>query len=286
MKRRRDVRERLAEAEKLAERYERSAEGHDATTSLACASGDMERAEKHLRLTERARKLARHHTGVAERLKPHASRANAADRVIDRLPPQPRPKPESKRERTERIRRERLHAQAEAARRKEMSAAGIDHDSRTASGKRDHEVQNLGGTKRARSLKHSSLFKNKSEATYSRVRACEIYDELWHAAHIGDYPEPRFEPKVDSSGKFGVIPMNAGAKEKLDAITKAIGAEPAALLYFRIIENWSFRAMARDGYGDERSLQFRFVAAVDAAARALGFAPESRMVQRMMEARA
>jgi hypothetical protein len=194
-------------------------------------------------------------------------------------PPQGRSKADAK--------RERLLKQGEAAKRRDHAAAGLDYDPRTAAGAREREIQNLGGTKRARSLSFGKLFKNKSEATNERCLACQKYEELWHFAKRGDFPNPRFEPRVDNSMQAGALPPAAGAKEKLADLVATIGEEGEALLYARIIENRTYTALCAESgmNADPRRLTGIFVQAVDAAARFFGLKPASELVRRAREAR-
>jgi hypothetical protein len=191
---------------------------------------------------------------------------------------------ETPKQRKERLKRERLGAQIEASRRKERNAAGMDYDPRTAAGRREPQIENLGGTKRARSASYRSLLK--TQRSPIREAACDMFENLWYAMRTGSYPNPRFEPRVDCSGRPDRLPPAARAKEYYASLVAEIGREAEAILYLRIIENLSYAALAaaESGTFKEKQLGAQFVVAVDAAATFFGLRPPSPIVTRMREA--
>src|SRR5215213_10651950 len=166
--------------------------------------------------------------------------------------------------------RRRAEEQAERARSRERSEANLpQHDSRTAAGRRDYEIQNLGGPKRARALASKNLFR-RSEATFPRTMACDKYSLLVHRAMRGDYPAPKFEPGVDGAGNgsdmMGVL-ESAQAKRQLARLRREIGYYHYGLLYHRIILGMTFTHMESEPLTmGRKTLGKQFLAAVDAAA--------------------
>ena len=207
----------------------------------------------------------------------HVRRRAGAVASADRIKASLNGPQEPFRARKERERQEKAHEE----RRARLASAAVSYAPGTRSAKREHEIQSLGATKRARSIAHAKLFRSAGEATAPRVLACSMYDDLWHFANAGQLPPPSFMPKVDCSASGDGPERVAGGQEKLSALVAALGREQAALLYFRIIENWTFTALAESFDEDERKLSARFVAAADAAARFFGLQAPSRMVRAM-----
>jgi hypothetical protein len=167
---------------------------------------------------------------------------------------------------------------------KDRAQAGMPpHDPRTAAGKREYHIAGLGRSKRASTLPHQALFYRKATATPIRISACDHYEALVLAAQSGLYPEMAFEPRVDSSSRAGQPPGNGYANERLRALQDAIGLEGAALLYLRIIENRSARSLAAEGFGDEKTVQARFTAAVDGAARFFNLTPTPFLIDKVLQ---
>jgi len=167
--------------------------------------------------------------------------------------------------------RRRAEEQAERTRTRERSEANLpQHDSRTAAGRRDYEIQNLGGPKRARALASKNLFR-RSEATFPRTMACDKYSLLVHRAMRGDYPAPKFEPGVDGAAGNGSDMMgvleSAQAKQQLTRLRREIGYYHYGLLYHRIILGMTFTHMESEPQTmGRKTLGKQFLAAVDAAA--------------------
>jgi hypothetical protein len=185
-------------------------------------------------------------------------------------------------ERRSRLKRERLDAMHAASKRK-AGAATPRIDERTAAGGRELQLDNLGHTSRERSLRSDRVFPNKAQASPERVRAVDVYLEVWHGAHAGI----KSVDLLNGGGGGGyrnIMPSGFGSHDTLTRMRATIGAEAETILFYRVIENMSFAWMAKQGFGSEHKLRAKFVEAVDAAARFFGFVPESRAVRMMREA--
>ena len=126
----------------------------------------------------------------------------------------------------------------------------------------------------ARSLTYKALFdRRSSDATTTRVAACAQFDSLWHAAHVGDFPEPRFEPQVDTSSRERAHQEHrAGAKRKLEQLRSTIGVSQYDLLEKRIIHNLRYTTLAQYFAMGRNRLPAAFVEATDALVGFFGLA--------------
>lgn len=207
------------------------------------------------------------------------------DAAASGSPPQRRRSRETKDQRQERFRRERRAALSLAAKSKEFTAAGLPAaDLRTAAGNREHQIDSVGGTKRARSLSIHKLIRG-PQNTPVRQETCRRYEEMFHQAHGDLYRSPAWTPKVDQS-YVSKTPTEGAANGKglYARLVAVIGEEANAFLYWRIIENMDFETMERNGFGQNRHLSQRFIQAVDAASRFFLKVPLSPMVERMKKA--
>ncbi len=184
-------------------------------------------------------------------------------------------------ERRVRLKREKLEAAHAAAKRRNVAATPPDQ--RTAAGGRELQIDNLGHTSRSRSLRSDRVFPNKAQASPERVRAVDVYTDVWHHAHAGI----KSVDLLNGGGGGGyrnTMPGGFGSHDTLTRLRATIGAEAETILFYRIIENMSFAWMAKQGFGSEHKLRTAFVEAVDATARFFKFVPESRAVRMMREA--
>ncbi|WP_156295609.1 hypothetical protein [Methylobacterium aquaticum] len=195
---------------------------------------------------------------------------------------------DQERERRERAeaRRQRMLDRADAARAKDLRAAGVDADARTAAGQRELVTNSARGVsrKRASLAGYEALIQNPKDRTPTRIKAMETFDELCHRAHAGLLPNPRFERGVDVSKSLPGVPDDrADALMEMSRLAARIGDVAQAILYFRVFERRRFTAMRDLGMGDERTLATLFLAAVDGVARHYGFATTHRAVEAMNE---
>jgi hypothetical protein len=276
-KSRRTAVDRQDDAERLYERNCRLADKHNRACEQAESEGNRDRALYHREMAHQCGERALRYRRKSDALGPAAKRAESLLRVNGRTPPLHLPQqPEGAPERQERLRRERKDRQAAAVedhRRKSANLQG--YDPRTAAGRRDHHIDNLGSGKRARSHSHTSLFRRKGDATWERLVACERYELLWHTANADQFRPQSFMPRVDTSTISTGPGGNVEAVQSFDALVRHLGAHLAGVMYFRIIENMGYRGMASFGMGREEHLSAQFLAAVDSAATFFGLAPES-----------
>ncbi len=97
-------------------------------------------------------------------------------------------------------------------RRKEMAQADVVWDPRTAVGRRDIALVNMGANTRASVSRFNTVLFRKAERTEGRQVAWAALERLFDRVGQGDVPEPRFEPGVDTSGTPGVADAKLDAK--------------------------------------------------------------------------
>lgn len=275
---RRTAVERQDDAERLYERNCRLADKHNRACEQAESEGNRDRALYHRDMAHQCGERALRYRRKSDALGPAAKRAESLLRVNGRAAPplHPPSPPEAPPQRLERLRRERRDRQAAAIedhRRKSANLQG--YDPRTAAGRRDHHIDNLGSGKRARSQRHTALFRRKAEATWERLMACERYEQLWHSSHADQFHPQSFLPRVDTSTISTGVEGNVDAVQRFQALAQHLGAHLAGLMYFRVIENMGYRGMSSAGMGREDHLSAQFLAAVDSAAAFFGLMPES-----------
>ncbi len=100
----------------------------------------------------------------------------------------------------------------------------------------------------------------------------EAFDELWHRAEAGLYPEPRFEPAVDTSaGASGITAHRMDGLAEMQRLTAYIGRQAQALLKMRIVDRMEVQAIARIGDRDPEGIGALIHAAIDGVAAFYGF---------------
>ena len=230
------------------------------TMTVSLAGGGQVRSRTHARRTRDARRML----DKAARLKSNAAQARVIERRMTTLrEAHPRPRPETARERKVREKAARAQAEIDLRKRRALASACVDYDSRTAPAMRELQVDSLGPNNRVRSLAYMALFdRRRRDATATRVAACATFDSLWHAAHAGDFPEPRFEPQVDSSTPERMHQERfADAKLRLEALRRRLDVMTYALLVERIVRNVRYAALT--WIGGVNTLPRRFVEATD-----------------------
>lgn len=268
---RKDVRARLAQANRSIESASRSFERHSQRIMRMEVKGQD--TSKVVQLRDRAEVKLKKWMKAADFLRAPAYRAQATEqRVNGMLASVPKPPQESERQRKARGKSQRQREAAHAVKTKVLSSAAIEFDPRLASADRDLHVDNLGSASRARSLTYTALFaKRMVDATATRVAACSAFDDTWHTAHVGEFPEPRFEPQVDSTrSEHTHQEAMASAKLKLQAIHTAIGPYLFAIAEQRIVRNTSYVSISRTMGIAAHHLPKQFIQAVDGIAVALG----------------
>lgn len=179
-------------------------------------------------------------------------------------------------------------AQADAARAKSLRTldAGLTFDRRTAGGSREIVLGNAKGKSEARVTlaSYGALIKEPKERTEPRLRAMEAFDELWHRAEAGLYPEPRFEPAVDTSaGASGVTAHRMDGLAEMQRLTAYIGRQAQALLWMRVVDRQELQAIARVAGRDPREVSAIVLAALDGVAAFYGFGRAAPEVERLDE---
>lgn len=141
----------------------------------------------------------------------------------------------------------------------------VESDTRTAAGSRELVV---GGVRKGRIVSmatYETLFARPQDRTAARLEAMHDFDMLCATAEAGLIPEPKFEHESGSGKGPGALVMEkrAAGLEELSDLRNAIGAGAVDLLLRRICDKAKLSALARDGYGTEKTVATLFVAAVD-----------------------
>lgn len=182
--------------------------------------------------------------------------------------------------------REAALAQADAARAKPLRDldANLTFDRRTAGGSREIRLGNAKGRSEARLTLagYSALIRDPKERTEARLRAMEAFDDLWHRAEAGLYPEPRFEPAVDTAaGASGITAHRMDGLAEMQRLTAYIGRQAQALLWMRIVDRQDFTAIARVTGRDARDVSALVLSAVDSVAAFYSFGRPAPEVERL-----
>jgi len=161
---------------------------------------------------------------------------------------------------------------------------GVAFDPRTAAGQREIQIRGPAVDKRASLADYAAMIHRQTDRTPPRLLALERFDQLWHRAHAGQFPNPRFERGVDTSRKVGgVSDDRADQLLEVDRLKARIGEEMFAVLFHLVIGGHSFTWMAGQGMGESERLDVLFLAAIDATARHFGLRERSRAVEAMEE---
>ncbi|KMO21410.1 hypothetical protein SQ03_03415 [Methylobacterium platani JCM 14648] len=186
------------------------------------------------------------------------------------------------------LKRELALAQADAAQARSFKEldAGLEFDRRTAGGSREIRIGNARGRadQRVTLASYSALIKDQAERTEARLRAMAAFDDLWHRAEKGLYPEPRFEPPVDTTaGPSGVTADRVDGLAEMQRLVAYVGRQAQAMLYLRIVERMEFTAIARLIGRDKRDVSALVLSAVDSAAAFFGYARPAPEIERLNE---
>lgn len=125
-----------------------------------------------------------------------------------------------------------------------------------------------GGVRVAMLRDYAGLIRRPQDRTEARLHAMQDFDDLCGAADSGLFPPPKFE--AESTGVSGpgatVMANRAAGLVELERITAAIGAANVAMLRGWIVERQTLTALARAGFGTERTVGALCIAALDALA--------------------
>jgi hypothetical protein len=280
------------------DRWAASAAKHREAQAKREAAGKVALAKISQEAAEKAEAHAKAHGQEADRLAPMVQRAQTVRRqnelvaearlarAMELAAATPHPKAISAKEQRrlakEQEKRDRLAQQGQAQRRRDEKAAGVDHDPRTAAGQREIQIRGPAVDKRASLADYANLIHRQTDRTPPRLLALERFDALWHRAHAGQFPNPRFERGVDTSRKIGGVSDDRAESLRLIGDVKTrIGEEFFAILFHRVINGHSFSWMASQGMGESERLGVLFLAAIDATARHFGLRERSRAVEVM-----
>lgn len=169
------------------------------------------------------------------------------------------------RERTVALKAQDRRNRADIKERARLEDLKVESDTRTAAGARELVV---GGVRKGRIVSMATyevLLARPQDRTPARLEAMHDFDMLCATAEAGLIPEPKFEH--ESSGGKGpgalVMEKRAAGLEELADLKDAIGPGNVDFLHRRICDRAKLSALARDGYGTEKTVATLFLAAVD-----------------------
>lgn len=229
--------------EEDAKRFEKNARGYSRV-------GDLKRAEMAFGRTDTTRKHAAEWRAEAERIQAGTSRDLARELALA-LKAQRRLESRDKNE-TQRLAR-----------------LGVVGDPRTAAGQREIASGGSGRGKAVASVRsYAELIRRPQDRTRARLETMEAFDNLCGTADAGLFPEPKFEHESGSGQGPGALVMDrrAAGLAQMEAATRAIGAQNVAMLRAWIYERQTLTALARAGYGTEKTAGRLALSAVDALA--------------------
>jgi hypothetical protein len=260
----------MAKANRSIESASRSFERHAERIMRMEVKGQD--ASKAIALRDRAEQKLRRWMKEADFLRGPVNRAQSTEKRVQlMLTATIKPPQETDRQRKTREKEKRQREAAHAIRSKTLASAAVDFDPRIATADRELHIDALGNANRARSLTYTALFGRRSvDATTTRVLACTAFDDIWHAAHAGEFPEPKFEPQVDSSRSDRTHQESrARAKMLLQKFHTAMGPYFYSIVEQRIVRNMSYGALARLLMIQPKALPGKFAQAVDVIAEVL-----------------
>lgn len=207
------LREKQSKAAANVKRYARLEERHLKRAAALQAQGKD--PSKAAELAERSTSLRKKHAKTALALGLRLARAkgvarHAADAILKtaerRYAGVARPHGGAKTARAAkaRMKREKAAWIDEEKRRKDLAAADVEWDPRTAQARRPFAVVNMGGRKRASVSHMEAVLPKRDDRTDARRLTWALVHELQDRVHQGDFAPPRFEPGVDTSGTPGV----------------------------------------------------------------------------------
>jgi phage-related tail protein len=259
----RDPAERLAEAERLVERYKKSVEKHERNAERYRNTGQYEKAQQACNLYDRAKDLLKKWQKEVRQL---STQVRAREVLTNRAPKGSSPRVLTPKEQERLDRETRKLMQRLEDRRKRMSAAGLDYDHRTAAGRRHVDLANMGKNLRA-SINHmNTCLRKKSERTDARVLAWSKFDTHCHRVNAGLIANPRYEPGVDTSTIPGVSDSRLDALREDAFLREELGRDMHGLLVEVIYHQRAFRDLQGLSYLDSHEIYVLFKRALDLAA--------------------
>jgi hypothetical protein len=252
-------------------RVEAIGKRHRQRQAKALEKDDHARADRYAALAGRAENAAARCCRRIDLIKAAAARARAIRRVERRLAAEraATPPPTSKRELDREARRLLKRERRQAARRKDLEAASVEADPRTAAGQRDYAVSNAKDRagKRASIVSYAGVFQRQSDRTQDAIYAVQRFEELWHRANAGLIPEQKLERGYSVSAKPASVAMDRAASlDELARLGAHVGAAGMKRLEARIIHGLSFAWMAQEWGGEAAHMGVLFKSDVAAVA--------------------
>lgn len=169
------------------------------------------------------------------------------------------------RERAVAVKAQERHSRADAKERARLEDLKVESDTRTAAGSRELVV---GGIRKGRIVSmatYETLLARPQDRSKARLEAMHDFDMLCATAEAGLIPEPKFEHESGSGRGPGALVMEkrAAGLEELSDLREAIGPGNVEFLHRRICDKAKLSALARDGYGTEKTVAVLFLAALD-----------------------
>lgn len=232
-----------AELEEAAARDDKKARGY-------VRAGDKRKAEIASGGAELSRKRAREWRDEAERIQAGTSR-------------------DLEREAKLAIKAQRRLQSQEKNEQKRLADLGVVADLATAAGQRAIASGGAGrGTKVASLSDYAGLIRKPQERTRVRLETMEKFDTLCATADAGLFPEMKLERESSSGHGPGaqVMANRAAGLAEMAEIAKAIGARNVDMLRAWIYDRQTLTAIARAGFGTEKTAGKLVLAAVDALA--------------------
>jgi hypothetical protein len=262
----RDLAERLAHAEQMVERNTKSMERHEKRAERFRNSGKYEEAQQACNQYARAKKLRARWTVQVRRLRTQVQARETLQRRAPQVERQPARAPLSEAQQRLVDREAKAEQQRIDQKKTRMSAAGLDWDPRTAQGRRQVDLANMGASLRASINHFNACLRKKSDRTDARVLAWSRFDTHCHKVNAGLIANPRYEPGVDTSTIPGVSDGRIDAL-KVDAQLRSwLGRDMHGLLVEVIYHQKSFRELEGLAYLDTHEILILFRRALDLTA--------------------
>jgi hypothetical protein len=262
----RDLAERLAHAEQMVERNTKSMERHEKRAERFRSSWEYEQAQQACNQCDKAKKLRAKWAVQVRRLRTQLQAREALQRRAPQVERQPARALLSEAQQRFVDREIKAEQQRLAQKRKRMSAAGLDWDPRTAQGRRQVDLANMGPSLRASINHFNACLRKKSDRTDARVLAWSKFDAHCHKVNAGLIANPRYEPGVDTSTLPGVSDSRLDALKQDAQLRSWLGRDMHGLLVEVIYHQRSFRELEGLVYLDTREILILFRRALDLTA--------------------
>jgi hypothetical protein len=262
----RDLAERLAHAERMVERNTNSMERHEQRAERFRNSREYEKAQEACNQYDKAKKLRAKWAVQVRRLRTQLQAREVLQRRAPQVERQPARAPLSEAQQRFVDREIRAEQQRLEQKRKRMSAAGLDWDPRTAQGRRQVDLANMGASLRASISHFNACLRKKCDRTDARVLAWSKFDTHCHKVNAGLIANLRYEPGVDTSTIPGVSDSRIDALRQDAQLRSWLGRDMHGLLVEVIYYQKSFRELEGLAYLDTHEILILFRRALDLTA--------------------